>query len=277
MVYLALGHIPSYSLLDALIDKKYRFILEKLYFSLSRASKEVGEIIAVLKTCTKCGVEKDISCFSKKISAKDGLRSWCKSCCKISGKRYREDNRDKGKKYREDNKDKKAVTDRKYAAGNRDKIIAQKREYKIKNRAIILKYSKEYNNRNKNRMKLYQKDKRATDIQFRIRHSLRSRIGRLVKKNRPGSSVKDLGCTIGELRIYLESRFQLGMTWENWGGGPGKWNIDHIMPLTAFDLTDRQHFVLAVHYCNLQPLWFEDNMKKFNKIPNLEQLFYAAA
>jgi len=75
-----------------------------------------------------------------------------------------------------------------------------------------------------------------------------------------GSAVKDLGCTIPELIKYLESKFQLGMTWENHSSTG--WHIDHIIPLCEFDLTDREQFLKAAHYTNLQPLWAEDNLKK---------------
>jgi len=56
------------------------------------------------------------------------------------------------------------------------------------------------------------------------------------------------------------------MTWDNYGSGPGSWNIDHIIPLSSFDLTDREQFLEACHYTNLQPLWFEDNMEKGSQL-----------
>jgi hypothetical protein len=73
-----------------------------------------------------------------------------------------------------------------------------------------------------------------------------------------GSAVSDLGCSIPELKAYLEKMFQPGMTWENWGA----WHIDHIIPLASFDLTDREQFLKACHYTNLQPLWAPDNQRK---------------
>lgn len=49
------------------------------------------------------------------------------------------------------------------------------------------------------------------------------------------------------------------MSWENYGI---VWNIDHIIPLCAFDLTDRFQFCAACYYENLQPLCVEDNFQK---------------
>lgn len=57
-------------------------------------------------------------------------------------------------------------------------------------------------------------------------------------------------------------KFQPGMTWENWGRGPGTWQIDHIKPLSSFDLTKRDELLQACHYTNLQPLWYDDHLAK---------------
>ncbi len=73
-----------------------------------------------------------------------------------------------------------------------------------------------------------------------------------------GSAVRDLGCSVSELMAHLEIKFQPGMTWENWGS----WHIDHIKPLASFDLTNREQFLIACHYTNLQPLWASDNLAK---------------
>ena len=80
------------------------------------------------------------------------------------------------------------------------------------------------------------------------------------KKN--GSAVKDLGCSLEQLKRHLEDQFISGMVWENYG----KWHIDHIKPLVSFDLTDRKQLIDACHYTNLQPLWVEDNLRKGSKI-----------
>jgi hypothetical protein len=73
-----------------------------------------------------------------------------------------------------------------------------------------------------------------------------------------GSAVHDLGCSIADLKTYLENKFTENMTWDNYGD----WHIDHILPLDSFNLTDREQFKQAVHYTNLQPLWAQDNLIK---------------
>ena len=73
-----------------------------------------------------------------------------------------------------------------------------------------------------------------------------------------------LGCTIPEFISHLQSKFQPGMTIENHGVGPGKWNIDHMIPISSAQSED--DIIKLNHYTNLQPLWFEDNMAKGNKL-----------
>lgn len=91
--------------------------------------------------------------------------------------------------------------------------------------------------------------------------ALRTRLRMAVRRGqKAGSAVRDLGCSIEELRKRLEVQFRPGMTWENWSRTG--WHIDHIRPLASFDLTDRTQLLQACHYTNLQPLWAEENLKK---------------
>lgn len=93
----------------------------------------------------------------------------------------------------------------------------------------------------------------------RLAHSLRTRMGKFVRNGQ--SATKELGCSVVELKSYLESKFLPGMTWENYGS----WHVDHIQPLSKFKLTDSVEFAKAAHYTNLQPMWAADNIKKRNK------------
>lgn len=79
-----------------------------------------------------------------------------------------------------------------------------------------------------------------------------------------GSSVRDLGCSIEDFKNYIETKFVPGMDWENWSRDG--WHLDHIRPLSSFDLTDRNQFLKAVHYTNFQPLWAKDNLSKGSKL-----------
>lgn len=87
----------------------------------------------------------------------------------------------------------------------------------------------------------------------------------IVGNQKSGSAIADLGCNITFLRTYLEKQFKSGMSWTNYGNKKGNWSIDHIKPLSRFDLSKRQELLIACHYTNLQPLWMEENLRKGNK------------
>jgi len=56
--------------------------------------------------------------------------------------------------------------------------------------------------------------------------------------------------------------FKNDMTLENYG----KWEVDHIMPVSSYDLKNNNKMMECFNYKNLQPLWKEENMAKSNKI-----------
>lgn len=63
---------------------------------------------------------------------------------------------------------------------------------------------------------------------------------------------------------YIVSKFQDGMTLENYGSGKDNWQFDHIIPLDTAETIDE--VIKLFHYTNIQPLWRDDNSTKRNKI-----------
>ena len=168
------------------------------------------------------------------------------------------------KAYREANKDRIKKRDAAYHKANRDKRLKQSKAYREANRDKIKLREKVYREANRDKYNLWEKKYKQENIQFKLRKHLRSRLKSAIKHNfKAGSAIRDLGCTIFELKVYLESKFEIGMSWENYGFYG--WHIDHIKPLSSFDLTDREQLLQAVHYTNLQPLWAKDNLSKGNK------------
>lgn len=196
----------------------------------------------ICQTCKHSDVE-----FGKSSWHGDGLKPSCKGCRNKKGRDYKKQ--------------------------NRDTVNAYARRYRLteKRQAFINKYMKLYRRKHRSKLleqqKRYQNNRVKTDIEYHIRKNLRGRLSNAVKHgHKKGSAVKDLGCSISEFKLYLESKFVMGMTWNNYGRTNGCWQIDHILPLTKFDLTDREQLLRACHYTNLQPLWKIDNIKKGNKI-----------
>lgn len=65
----------------------------------------------------------------------------------------------------------------------------------------------------------------------------------------------------------MEKQFQPWMNWENYGKYNGEyffgWDVDHIRPISSFDLTDPEQQKKAFHYTNLQPLC--SRMNRYDK------------
>lgn len=140
--------------------------------------------------------------------------------------------------------------------------IFNTRRWETNNKEHFLVCRKEYVRKNRKRYSDNKVLRYKNDLDFRIKEKLRTRLSRAVSRNRETpSAVRDLGCSIRELKLYLENRFIEGMSWDNYG----KWHIDHIVPLNSFDLKNPEELKKAIHYSNLQPLWESDNKRKSDK------------
>lgn len=81
---------------------------------------------------------------------------------------------------------------------------------------------------------------------------------------RKSTSVHPLcGISGVKLREWIESKFTKSMTWENYGK---RWHLDHIFPISRFDLSDPEQVKVACNWQNLQPLLRRANARKSNKI-----------
>ena len=69
-----------------------------------------------------------------------------------------------------------------------------------------------------------------------------------------------LGCPLNTFICHLQFQFKPNMTLENHGQGPGKWNMDHIIPISS--AKTEEEIIKLNHYTNFQPLWWEENMAK---------------
>lgn len=107
--------------------------------------------------------------------------------------------------------------------------------------------------------------KRSQNPKWIVASRLRARIYDALEANqcRKTESFRELvGCSLSELRFWIESQFKPGMSWSE----RSKWHIDHKNPVAEFDLTDIREQKLCFHYTNLQPLWRHENVSKGRKI-----------
>jgi hypothetical protein len=165
-----------------------------------------------------------LSCFAKFKQSKDGLEYRCKACRSTQRREYYAKNKEKSRS-----------TNEAWRAQNIEKLNNSQKEYR--------------------------RNRYHSDIEFRLRCILRTRLANALNGTAfKQSFINNLGCSIEQLKKYLESQFQPGMSWDNYGYYG--WHVDHIESLKHFNLKNNKELKKACHYTNLQPLWWQDNLRK---------------
>ncbi len=95
----------------------------------------------------------------------------------------------------------------------------------------------------------------------KIIRNVRSRIFSAIK-NKSKHTISYLGCNCSDYLKWLLKNDK-SYTFENYGK---EWHIDHVIPLSRFDLENKEQQLLAFNWRNTMPLSVEENLKKNNKI-----------
>ena len=235
------------------------------------------------KVCKDCNMDLPISEFY--IKDKKRYEGICKKCKSEKKKAYMKDylnnpvNKEKVKNIKSKYKKKKALETRLVKQKLKEdalillNIEKEKKSQELerkrlakeeRNRMIAYRKTDEYKveqkNKDNERRKLRWKNKWENNELFAIKHRLRTLVRNSFRKkgyNRFESRTEEIvGISYNEFKIYMESKFVNGMSWEN----RGEWHIDHIIPLSSAKSEDE--LIALSHYTNLQPLWAMDNLKK---------------
>lgn len=264
--------------------------MEQQDFILVNWSKGVRKLYKA--SCSTCGCDRGYkrpdrlvgNCKSCQVKINAGTLGIVKSCIRCNSTEVKNPNKDwfagptcnkcYNKVYRQENKEKirKSIDD--WRKANKEKHQAIEKQWRQDNKAHKDATDKAWREANKEshrqKQNQYVKNRLKTDPCFKIAQSLRHRVNEALKTGqKAGSAVRDLGCSIEELKVHLESKFynnpETGepMTWDN--HTVRGWHIDHIEPLSKFDLTNREEFLKASNYTNLQPMWWRDNIVKGDK------------
>lgn len=101
--------------------------------------------------------------------------------------------------------------------------------------------------------------RRARDPAFALRMRMSCLVRAALRTGKAGRPwVSLVPYTLQDLRLYLERQFLQGMGWHNMR----EWHIDHVVPLSSFDMTDGEQFRTAWGLPNLRPIWAADNIRK---------------
>jgi len=113
----------------------------------------------------------------------------------------------------------------------------------------------------------WKKSKRKTNSAFKLELLVRTALYRIKAsgfKSGGRKFIDIIGCDYETLKLHLESKFLPDMTWEN--HGKFGWHIDHVIPLASAKTISEK--IKLMHFTNLQPLWWRDNLVKSSKIIN---------
>lgn len=189
---------------------------------------------SIIKQCSSCLRDLTLSEFSPKKGYKYGVNSRCKVCVASYLSEY-------GKK-------------------NRAKLSENQRQYRVKKADQFREY---YNKPEvKARLREWEKNNPHHKICRELRVRTKLILKRALASNKIGPISNLIGCSGKELVAHLEAQFEPGMSWDN----RNEWHIDHIIPISSFNLLDPDQRAKASHYTNLRPLWAKENQRKGSKI-----------
>lgn len=202
------------------------------------------------KICIKCNAEKQIEDFTKRKSNEDVRKNTCKSCCNKRKKEWSQTYvgkesvlKSRKKQYKTNNY---KIKEERYRKSEKGKMSIKNSQMRF-----FQTHKKETNEKLKNR--------RKTDMLFKLSVTARNAIRNAFKKNgfkKNSKTNQILGCTFEEFKIHIEKQFVFWMSWDNYGLYNGEfnfgWDLDHITPLSS--AKTEIELIKLCHFSNIQPL-----------------------
>ena len=180
-----------------------------------------------LKLCKYCVQKLPINSFRHN-------RCKCKNCEKDYGRKYRQSDigKQKAKEWSNNNKNKHKKLQSEWAKNNRQHL------------------NDKFNFRWTN------------DFEFKIKKSCQKHLINNLK-NKQKSTMKYFSCDIEFFIKWLKYCFTDKMNIQNHGT---YWHLDHVIPVSSFNLNNPDDLHLCFHYLNYMPITVTDNLSKNNKI-----------
>lgn len=155
---------------------------------------------------------------------------------------------------------------KRYKSRNRQFVNQITSEWRKANPEKALAAVLDWQRRNPEKCKQYRKNAHARAMKnpsYRVAHITRARVNAVLKgESRDIGTDALMGGRLNYVR-HIESLLPAKWDWTNFGK---EWEIDHIKPLSKFDLTDKKQLREAFHFTNTQPLSVTENRKKGNKM-----------
>jgi hypothetical protein len=200
------------------------------------------------KCCSRCHQIKEFDKFVNK-------KNFCKECKNLRQRQIR----------LEKNKIKLDLTEKEIGKDNKkcsycDKVF-HKSYFKCK-KCLDCRRSHQNEYTKKDFVKERKRIKRQTNITCKFKHLQSNRIrSSLIYKSK--KTIEYLGCNAEQYFDWLSCSFIDGLCFENHGK---EWHIDHVIPLSQFNLENEEEQLIAFNWRNTMPLSCRENLKKNNKI-----------
>lgn len=217
----------------------------------SKCREKYNKIIILeedLQSCNSCGIEKSKSSIIKN-------RNICNEC-----------NSEKRRlKYQEDEEHRKKLLQK--ASDYKHNKVIIRQQLKVEEHEKIgidnkvcsnCKEIKSKENFRYNRLKC--KDCERDEPLEKFKRVVRSRIHSALNKTK--KTIEYLGCNSSDYLKWLLTNNR-NYTLENRGK---EWHIDHVIPLSKFNLDDEEQQNIAFNWRNTMPLSCKENLSKNNKI-----------
>lgn len=126
-------------------------------------------------------------------------------------------------------------------------------------------YKKKWRDNHKDEIRDYERervrDKRQNDNAYNRRRQINAHITNALRTGKD-ANIKNVNCSVDQLKKWLKFQFKDG-----WDFGANKtWNIDHVVPLSFFNLENEHEELLACHWSNVRPVDPDENRRKSDKI-----------
>lgn len=211
-----------------------------------------------MKTCTTCLIEKVESDFKL---VNGYFKRNCKLCI-LSKRREHYKNNESHRQKCIDN----AVAYKKKRKEKRDEQLQMEQEaLGIDNKACRYCFEIRHKDRFRhNRLKC--RDCERDEPIEKFKRYVRTRIYNCLKRHKAKSSIEYLGTSTNG---YLDWIMNYNSKYNLYNYGP-IWHIDHVIPLSHFDMSNEKHQLLAFNWRNTMPLSATENLKKNNRIDTIQ-------
>lgn len=148
---------------------------------------------------------------------------------------------------------------KKWHAENADRMRELQKRYYENNKEEIREYKKRWSDENRDELNKKRREKYRTDKNYKMKVFM-GRCIRDILVSKSKTTVEILGYTPEDLVIHLESQFEEGMSWDNYG--VYGWHVDHIVPV-SYCLNNGETDPAVINaLSNLQPMWASENLSK---------------